>query len=457
MAAALSEARDVAARLAALAAQGGLQALPLCDAGPALAELGQAIDQLTAVQAAGVAHVHAAGVLPVATTTWLANNGLSKGAASSLLALSCSVAQDYAATGAAWVAGSISRAHASTITQSVDTVARGLAHDDQAPFRAMAEKALLDYALDGATPAQLVRAARKVRAWVDEWGMNKDANEAERAQFIRFTEHGDGIKVEGYLTPENHALIALALEQAIDLRHRAGTLPEEDRVTGDDPASKRAKRRRQTYLNVIALVDVCGALLENGDLGSKHGVVPRVTLDVDVHDLHTWFGALRTPGSSDGTEVDRGTLMRFLCDAEVGAALVTGARPRCTCGCASCSCEQEGPTLDDLLRAQNKQVLYVGRAERVATPRLRRALEIREGGRCSRPGCGVPASRCRAHHVVHWADGGPTDLDNCLLVCERHHRDLHAPDGWRVEPDPAKTPYESGFFTWIPPSSRRRP
>jgi len=457
MAAALSEARDVAARLAALAAQGGLQALPLCDAGPALAELGQAIDQLTAVQAAGVAHVHAAGVLPVATTTWLANNGLSKGAASSLLALSCSVAQDYAATGAAWVAGSISRAHASTITQSVDTVARGLAHDDQAPFRAMAEKALLDYALDGATPAQLVRAARKVRAWVDAWGMNKDANEAERAQFIRFTEHGDGIKVEGYLTPENHALIALALEQAIDLRHRAGTLPEEDRVAGDDPASKRAKRRRQTYLNVIALVDVCGALLENGDLGGKHGAIPRVTVDVDLHDLHAWFGTLRHPAAADGTVIDGGTLRRLLCDAEVSAVLATGARPRCTCGCPSCGCQDSGPSLDDLLREANKAVVYVGRAERVVPPRLRRALETREHGRCGRPGCGVPASRCRAHHVEHWEDGGPTDIDNCLLVCERHHRDLHAPDGWRVEPDPAKTPYDPGYFSWIPPGSRRRP
>jgi hypothetical protein len=30
-----------------------------------------------------------------------------------------------------------------------------------------------------------------------------------------------------------------------------------------------------------------------------------------------------------------------------------------------------------------------------------------------------------AHHVVHWADGGPTSLDNLLLLCRRHHRLVH--------------------------------
>ncbi len=32
---------------------------------------------------------------------------------------------------------------------------------------------------------------------------------------------------------------------------------------------------------------------------------------------------------------------------------------------------------------------------------------------------------CDAHHLVHWADGGPTDLDNAALLCERHHTIVH--------------------------------
>jgi HNH endonuclease len=31
----------------------------------------------------------------------------------------------------------------------------------------------------------------------------------------------------------------------------------------------------------------------------------------------------------------------------------------------------------------------------------------------------------RAHHLVHWADGGPTNLRNAALVCERHHTVVH--------------------------------
>ena len=30
-----------------------------------------------------------------------------------------------------------------------------------------------------------------------------------------------------------------------------------------------------------------------------------------------------------------------------------------------------------------------------------------------------------AHHVEHWAHGGPTSLDNLVLLCSFHHRLLH--------------------------------
>jgi hypothetical protein len=34
--------------------------------------------------------------------------------------------------------------------------------------------------------------------------------------------------------------------------------------------------------------------------------------------------------------------------------------------------------------------------------------------------------------VKHWADGGETSLDNCLLLCRHHHRLVHE-EGWRVD------------------------
>lgn len=34
--------------------------------------------------------------------------------------------------------------------------------------------------------------------------------------------------------------------------------------------------------------------------------------------------------------------------------------------------------------------------------------------------------------MKHWADGGATSLDNCVLLCAFHHRLVHE-GGWRVE------------------------
>jgi HNH endonuclease len=61
--------------------------------------------------------------------------------------------------------------------------------------------------------------------------------------------------------------------------------------------------------------------------------------------------------------------------------------------------------------------------------RFDEALTARDR-RCLFPGCNV--RRCDAHHIDHWADGGPTALDNLMLVCRRHHRLLHE-GGFSVE------------------------
>jgi hypothetical protein len=40
----------------------------------------------------------------------------------------------------------------------------------------------------------------------------------------------------------------------------------------------------------------------------------------------------------------------------------------------------------------------------------------------------------QGHHIHHWANGGPTRLDNLALLCRRHHRAVHE-EGYRVERD----------------------
>ncbi|RBY79745.1 hypothetical protein DQ240_22230 [Blastococcus sp. TF02A-26] len=77
-----------------------------------------------------------------------------------------------------------------------------------------------------------------------------------------------------------------------------------------------------------------------------------------------------------------------------------------------------------------------GREVRIVPPALRHLLDLRDGG-CVFAGCDAPPWWCEAHHLIHWAFGGETTLDNTGLLCERHHGKVHA--GFRVERDPDGT------------------
>ncbi|OBI38704.1 HNH endonuclease signature motif containing protein [Mycobacterium colombiense] len=68
-------------------------------------------------------------------------------------------------------------------------------------------------------------------------------------------------------------------------------------------------------------------------------------------------------------------------------------------------------------------VIGSGRSTRMISRRLRRALEHRHPT-CAVPGCGATRG-LHAHHIRHWEDGGPTELDNLVLVCPYHHRQHH--------------------------------
>lgn len=69
------------------------------------------------------------------------------------------------------------------------------------------------------------------------------------------------------------------------------------------------------------------------------------------------------------------------------------------------------------------EVLHLGRSRRLASRAQRRALGVRDG-RCVFPGC-EQTRHLDAHHLVPWAEGGDTDLENLALLCRRHHVMVH--------------------------------
>ncbi len=77
---------------------------------------------------------------------------------------------------------------------------------------------------------------------------------------------------------------------------------------------------------------------------------------------------------------------------------------------------------------------------------LNRQLRRRDRG-CRFPGCGRDRW-LHAHHLCHWADGGPTDADNVVLLCRSHHRSVHE-GHWVITGDP------TGELGFVGPDGRR--
>ena len=102
--------------------------------------------------------------------------------------------------------------------------------------------------------------------------------------------------------------------------------------------------------------------------------------------------------------------------------------------------------------------LRVGRKLRSASEAQRAALIIRDQ-RCI--GCGQSAAWCEVHHIHEWSKGGPTDIDNLVLVCIPCHHQIHD-DNWDVHRHrngryELRPPPRSGYVDPFPNSPEDHP
>ena len=228
----------------------------------------------------------------------------------------------------------------------------------------------------------------------DEAALTREERRAHRKRgfTLGLPVHGL-VRVGGFLTTEDAAIVQAALDplctpQPGDLR---------------SPAQQRAD----------ALVEICRLTLRTTELPDTGGEPPQVAVSVAFDPLTSTLGTGRF---DTGQRLSATAVRRLACDAKI---------------------------LPVVLGAQG-QVLDAGRTRRLATGPLRRALVLRDHG-CAFPSCDRPPRWCDSHHVVHWADNGPTNLDNMVLVCARHHRLLHEGD-WSVRLDADQLP------EFIPPA-----
>ncbi|MGA7988554.1 MAG: DUF222 domain-containing protein [Candidatus Dormiibacterota bacterium] len=211
------------------------------------------------------------------------------------------------------------------------------------------------------------------------------AEQAENAEYRSLdlrNEEGGAVFTQGWFDPVGGTTLRTALDP---LARRRGA---------DDLRS-----RKQRYAD--ALVELAEYCLNAEKLPTSGGQAPHLQVTTTVDTLRALPGA--PAGMLEGCgPIAASTVQRLACDANITRVVM-------------------GP---------DSAVLDVGRTHRLPSVSTRRALRARDGG-CAWPGCDRKAAWTAAHHLVHWANGGSTELENLVLLCHRHHRLVHE-SGWTL-------------------------
>jgi hypothetical protein len=247
-----------------------------------------------------------------------------------------------------------------------------------------------------------------------EKALDREDRAAHLGRFLTVAEDGcGGIRLRGQGSVEDGAVLRAAL---LPLTR---PVPEVDPATCAEQPDPRDHGARMWD----GLVQLAHHALDTQLPPASHGARPRVAVTIDAPTLR---------GDGAGVGVGVGV-------TDDGLELPGSATRRLACDC-------------DLVRVlldADRSVLDVGRSQRLVTPAIWTALVARDA-HCAFPGCTRPPVMCHAHHIRHWIHGGPTSLDNLVLLCGHHHRTLHHTP-WQVRLAPDRRP------EFLPPPKTGRP
>lgn len=242
-----------------------------------------------------------------------------------------------------------------------------------------------------ATGAQLEKVVRGYRsaqrATVDR------AKEAHERRSVAWSWDEDGsLRFEGRLPAEEGALLLRALEAAEGPPLMGAGAPE---ISAETPVRGTPFQRRADALATVARM-----ALEAQELGRQGGDPVELVVHVDAQTLYSERIVERSQ-LEQGPALAPETARRLGCDAALTRIIERDGKP-----------------------------LSVSRRNRTIPPALKRALRSRDHG-CRFPGC-TNTRYLHAHHIHHWARGGPTKLENLVQLCSYHHRLVHE-GGFQVE------------------------
>lgn len=239
---------------------------------------------------------------------------------------------------------------------------------------------------------------------------------------------------------EGHELLSAIRGAANNPRQRIDDTALDPTLLIDDDADRIHDGRTPTQRAHDGLMAVlaAGLQLKDNGLPDQGGARPQIIVTTG---LTTLLKIAHTSGllpSTFNTELLTGGSTRDLL-VSAGYTGPTGAgllrRLVCTADITTAVLGTEGEVLD------------VASSRRQFSLKQRRALAARDGG-CAAPGCTFPAAWCDAHHVQEWSEGGPTTVENGVLLCNHHHRSLHL-GMWVIE-------MHDGV-PWFTPTAKLRP
>lgn len=259
--------------------------------------------------------------------------------------------------------------------------------------------------LDGATTLGLIERAKTTtpdafRRRVHEAALRADPDGSARqrrqraARDTSLVEDDEGmIALHARVAADDGAIVRNALHRAVDELWRSEHHGQDAAVLDQPTFGARL---------ADALVHICRRYLEPRDKAAKARPVPLLSLQVDLQTLRDGLHESSRHHTDWGQPLPVETLRRLACEAEVVPIV---------CGGGSVP-------------------LDMGRSRRYPTFSQRLAVIMRDRS-CRFPGCDAPPAFCDVHHVVHWVKHGPTDLQNLVLLCTRHHHAVHE-GGWSL-------------------------
>ena len=284
-----------------------------------------------------------------------------------------------------------------SIVTHLETIADRVDADDLAD----AETPLVGYATERG--ADIIPAiAARIRDLLDPDGPEPRDRERRRRRFLRLVLQADGmLKISGLADPENAALLL----DAVGAVERTGPVfRTSDEITAD--AERDDRTQGQKLLDRLIEVATAGADAPTSSRAGRRGSQRiRPVLVATLDDFDSGEGVARFLGTNQVVPVER---LKEI-------AKNSGAKG-----------------IETALFGEKGRLLALGRRQRSNSETQRFGIVLRDGDTCSRNGCSRPAAECDAHHIREWANGGETDIDNAVLLCQYHHWLLHQGGGTLV-------------------------